>query len=188
MTTLDPSTLRVIHYEPDQVHILHEIIAECGEDMKQRYGLVHWSPPYPLDFLRRNACKSNVYGIHQTNGHGEQVIGTFTLGQQNCDYDDSLWANPQHRPLYLGKLAIRPEYQGKGLGKWCVRKVEEFAQAWKCQAIRFDAIAQHTRLLHFYQNLGYHVRGTRSIVDWRGLEWEIVYFEKVLTQLTAPRN
>jgi GNAT superfamily N-acetyltransferase len=180
MTAFDLSTLRIIRYEPDQVHILHEIITECGDDLKQRYGLIHWSPPYPIDHLRRNACDLNVYGVHHQNGHGEQVIGTFTVGQRGWTYDDRLWSSPEHRPLYLGKLAIRPTYQGQGLGKWCVHKVEEFAQAWKCQVVRFDAIAQHTRLIQFYQNLGYHVRGTRPIVDWRGLEWEIVYFEKVL--------
>jgi GNAT superfamily N-acetyltransferase len=180
MTPTDYSTLSIIRYEADQVHILHEIISECGEDLKRRFGLIHWSPPYPIEYMRRNACELNVYGIHQHNEHGEQVIGTFTVGQHGWTYDERLWASPQHRALYLGKLAIRPMYQRQGLGKWSVRKVEEFAQAWNCQAVRFDAIAQHTQLIQFYQSLGYHVRGTRPIVDWRGLEWEIVYLEKVL--------
>ncbi len=180
MTLTDFSILSIHRYDADQVYALHEIIAECGEDMKQRYGLVHWSPPYPIETMRRHACELNVYGVHQRNGHGEQVIGTFTVGQHGWNYDNRLWASAQHRPLYMGKMAIRPAYQQQGLGKWCVGKVEEFARAWNCQAVRFDAVAQHTRLIQFYQHLGYHVRGTRPIVDWRGLEWEIVYLEKIV--------
>lgn len=180
MSALDLSTLQIIRYGPDQVQTLHEIIARCGEDMQRRFGLIHWSPPYPLEDLRRNAYELNVYGIHRPNGKGEEVIGTFTVGTNGWSYDENLWFDRQHRPLYLGKLAIHPEHQGQGLGKWCIRKVEEFAYAWKCQAVRFDAIAQHTRLIQFYRNLGYAVRGTRPVIDWRGLEWEAVYFEKVL--------
>ncbi|MFZ6027512.1 MAG: GNAT family N-acetyltransferase [Chloroflexota bacterium] len=180
MAPLDTSTLRIIRYGPDQVQALHEIITECGEDLKRRFGLIHWAPPQPLEHLRREAYESNVYGIHRQNGHGEEVLGTFTVGTNGWTYDEKLWADARHRPLYLGKLAIRPEHQGQGLGKWCVWKVEEFAHAWKCQVVRFDAFAQHTHLIRFYQNQGYTVRGTRPVIDWRGLEWEVVYFEKVL--------
>jgi hypothetical protein len=43
-----------------------------------------------------------------------------------------------------------------------------------------DAIARHARLVGFYNRLGYASRGTDTLLDWRGMEWEIIYLEKVL--------
>jgi GNAT superfamily N-acetyltransferase len=149
--------------------------------MKQRFGLTHWYPPYPIETMRRNAEELHVYGVHRPNEAGSvDVVGTFTVGTHGWKYDDRLWTNPGDRPLYLGKLAIRPQLQGQGIGAWCMQKVEELAGEWNCQAVRFDAIAGHIPLIRFYKNLGYCERGTQIIRDWRGLEWEIMYLEKLL--------
>jgi GNAT superfamily N-acetyltransferase len=175
MSAIDLNSLSLIRYIPSEVELLHKIVAECGEDMERRYGLTHWVPPYPIETMRKNAKELYVYGIH----NGNEIIGTFTVGTHGWKRDDQFWANPTHKPLYLGKLAIRPLYQGSGVGSWCLRRVEKIAHEWDCQAIRFDAIAQHTKLVLFYQNLGYLIRGTQCVMDWCNREWEIVYLEKV---------
>jgi GNAT superfamily N-acetyltransferase len=157
--------LSIIKYDPADINALHRIVTDCGADIKNRYGLTHWFPPYPIDVMRKNAKELDVYGVHC----GVEPIGTFTVGTHGWKYDDALWADPTHKPLYLGKLAILPQYQGNGIGSWCVK-----------QAVRFDAIAKHTRLVSFYRKLAYAERGQTTTVDWRGVEWEIVYFEKIL--------
>ena len=147
---------------PSEIDPLHQIIAEFGEDMKQRYGLTHWTPPYPIETMRKNAKELRVYVVHI----GNDIVGTFTVGSHGWKYKSQLWINLKYRPLYLEKLAVLPQYQGCGIGAWCVRKVEEMAHAWGCQAIRFDAIAQHTKLILFYRCLGYSMRGIQKIRDW----------------------
>ena len=177
MHGIDLNSLTLARYIPSEIDLLHQIVAECGEDMKRRYGLTHWTPPYPIETMRKNANELQVFGVHL----GNEVLGTFTVGTHGWKDDSQFWANPKHNPLYLGKLAVRPMYQGYGIGGWCIRKVEEMAHEWDCQTIRFDAIAQHANLILFYRNLGYSERGTQRICDWCGREWEIMYLEKVLT-------
>jgi GNAT superfamily N-acetyltransferase len=176
MPTIDPNLLSLIQYSPAEIDPLHDIVADCGEDMLRRYGLTHWVPPFPIETMRRNAKEHFVYGIH----NGAEVIGTFTVSESGWKHDDRFWENPAHKPLYLSKLAIRPKYQGHGVGRWCIKEVEKIAHIWESQAIRFDAIARHDKLIQFYQNLGYLARGTQIVTDMYGRDWEIVYFEKIL--------
>ncbi len=174
--------LFLVRYAPERVDRLHDIVAECGVDMHRRYGLSHWFPPYPIETMRRNAQEMHVYGIHRPADDGRsEPVGTFTVGTGGWKHDDSVWSDLSHRPLYLHKLAVRPEQQGRGIGRWAVQQVERIAWEWDCQTVRFDAIARHVALIQFYRNLGYRTRGTQVVPDWRGLEWEIMYLEKVIT-------
>jgi GNAT superfamily N-acetyltransferase len=176
MSAIESASLSIHRYAPAEVEALQRIIAECGEDMLRRYGLAHWVPAYPLEAMRRNALERFVYAVQA----GKEVIGTFTLGTDGWKHDDKYWANPAHKPLYLTKLAIHPKAQGCGIGSWTVGKIEEIAREWKCEAIRFDAIAKHIKLVLFYQKLGYLERGRQVVTDALEREWEIVYLEKVL--------
>jgi GNAT superfamily N-acetyltransferase len=173
--------LTIVRCAPEEVEPLHAIVAECGKDMKRRFNLAHWDPPYPLETMRRHAAEINVYGVRcKTPGRDDELVGTFTAGSHGWKYDDRLWADPSQPAFYLGKLAVRPCYQGQGIGRWCMQRVESLARVSNCTTVRFDAIAAHIKLILFYKNLGYLERGTRLITDWRGLEWEIVYLEKCL--------
>ena len=85
-----------------------------------------------------------------------------------------------HGALYLSKLAILPDRQGRGLGTWCVAQVEALAAAQGCTVIRFDAIAAHSALLRFYERLGYVERpAPRSLIS-RVASSSVVVFEKAV--------
>jgi GNAT superfamily N-acetyltransferase len=164
---------------PDEVEEVHDILRQCGEDMKERFGLAHWIPPYPLNLMRQSAQEKRVYAVLDQN----RVIGTFTIGAQVPSYYDQLgdiWGSMQARALYLNRLAVVPHLQGQGIGSWCLARVEQFASQERYEAIRFDAYARHTKLLDFYQKAGYAQRGTFVVSTPRRGEAETVCFEKVL--------
>jgi hypothetical protein len=60
----------------NEIEAVHEILKQCGQDMKMRLGLGHWDPPYPLDLLRKAAQERRVYIVRSS----EQIVATFTLG------------------------------------------------------------------------------------------------------------
>ena len=168
--------LQLIKYKPEELDVLYAILVECGEDMLQRYGLSHWRPPYPITVMQKNAASMDVFGVHQ----GNEAVGTFTTGCAGWRHDSMVWKDANHKALYLYKLAIRPIYQGRGWGKWCVSQVERLAKESGCQAVRFDAIARHTGLCAFYRKLGYHERAVQTVQDYYGVSWNVVFFEKIL--------
>ena len=98
---------------PDAVAEVHAIIAACARDLKERLGLTHWDPPYPLHLLRRDAAERDVYAVRQDG----RVVATFTLGTTPPPYYDMrIWAMPDERAMYVNSLHVRPDLQGRSIG------------------------------------------------------------------------
>ena len=147
---------------PDEIEALHEILRRCGQDMKVRLELGHWDPPYPLDLMRKSVEERSVYAVY----NDERLVATFTVGTQPPEYYRTIpgvwetWDASGEPALYANRLAVLPEFQGQGIGTWCMEEYERIARAEGCEAIRLDAYDKHLRLLVWYGKLGYRWRGT----------------------------
>lgn len=64
--------------------------------------------------------------------------------------------------LYLGMLSVRPNQQGKGIGKKMLIAAEEFARENGCSAITMNVIDGRNELLDWYIRHGYHLTGERK--------------------------
>ena len=96
---------------------VHAILAECGRDLSDRLGLHHWNPPYPLDAMRADAATREVYAVEQDGVE----IATYTVGTTPLpSYPPTLWTPDTDPALYLNRLAVRPNRQGRGIGCWCL--------------------------------------------------------------------
>lgn len=163
--------------EPDAVEPLHAILRACGEDLRDRLGLRHWDPPYPIERFRADAVDRAVYALLD---HG-RAAGTFTIGTVPPSYyDAAVWTEPAARALYLNRMAVLPAEQRRGLGAACLGIVEQLARDAGCAAVRLDAIEANDAALRFYERAGYERRGT---ADWPA--GRSVLFEKHLPGSTA---
>ncbi len=164
---------RIKKVGPNEVDKLHEILRECGQDLKMRFGLGHWDPPYPLHLLRREAAERDVYAVLD----GRQTIATFTIGAEPYPYHDaSIWSAPGAKATYVGHLAVLPALQGHGIGTWCMRTIEDLAADEGSESIRLDVYREHVMGVEFYARLGYTARG---VVEFR--DTEMICLEKALT-------
>lgn len=169
------------------VEPVHEILRLCGLDMQERLGLGHWVPPYPLEKLRQDAERRQVYAVL----HTDRVIATFTLGTAlPASYRRiapilQMWNTPQPRALYINHLAILPALQGRGLGRRCMEAIEDMAMAQGCEVIRLDAYIRHPGLHIFYPRMGY--RDVAHVVFWSEQhgEAETVCYEKQVTPVVG---
>lgn len=161
--------------EDSEIAELHQILVSCGLDMHQKFSLQHWHPFMDLDNFKMTLRNKKMYGVYESG----KAIATFNVSNEPRDYyANSLWHNPGSKALYLGTLAVLPELQGNGLGKWCITQIEEIALAMRCEAIRFDAVELHPWLAGFYERLGYTRRGVV-----RPLNWNLECFEKLLEEI-----
>lgn len=151
-------------------------------------SLPDWSqPPWP-------ACASQA-GVpaadsEDLDGRTSALVlaATFTVGTTNWVpyFRDEMWTDPSHKALYLGKLAVKPQFHSIGLGRAVMDKVESIAKSKACQCIRFDAVEKMPVLTPFYKSCGYKIVGSYSAPDARGTNNALLMFEKVLQQPLEP--
>lgn len=142
---------------PEDVEPLHAILRECGIDMRERLGLTHWVPPYPLESMRRDAETREVFAVFS----GEGLLGTFTVGTDLPAYyrlpgvqTTAPWT-ADDRALYVGRLAVRPHLQRRGIGTWCMETTQGLARDRGYPCLRLDVVEAHTGGVAFYRRLGY---------------------------------
>jgi ribosomal protein S18 acetylase RimI-like enzyme len=166
--------------ENKQIDEAYNIIEECGKNMAERLGLNHWNPPdITPEIMCEYAREKRVYGVKIENK--EKIIATFIV-EQIPQYDKNHIGNSI---LYFSKLAVLCEYQGQGIGTYCVKEIEKLARQNNCKAVRCDALMEHKRLIKTYHcNLNYDIVDIITKISKRqkNQEWKLVLFEKVLIE------
>lgn len=152
--------------------LLHTILVTCGKYMYENMGLNHWYPYADLAKFKEKVKHADVYCVWA----GDQIIATFSLNRNARDYyRASMWHNSEDVAVYLGNLAILPEFQSKGIGSYCLWQAEVIAQEMGCTAIRLDCIERHPWLATFYEKAAYQKRCTVTLSEPTGV---LVCFEK----------
>jgi ribosomal protein S18 acetylase RimI-like enzyme len=64
--------------------------------------------------------------------------------------------------LYLGMLTVKPNLQGKGIGKLLLKSAEEEALKLKCTSIFMTVISIRKELIDWYLRHGYQFTGERK--------------------------
>lgn len=135
---------------------IKQIYYECSADMQTKFGLDHWSNPYPQDVLKRRINNGMVYMVLQ---HSIQ-IGTFMLVPEYPESYINAVEEDDTSFLYLSRLAILPETQSKGIGSRALGKAEEIAKSQGAEVVRLDILSNFKKLEKFYIKNGYNQIGT----------------------------
>ena len=197
-------SLRRVAADSSEIAHLYSILVACGLDMEARLGLRHWAPPYPLADMVAHAAERSLWAVEVAarsapgaSGAGaaavddaaaRTVVGTVTTGFVcNVPYllslaaeNKSLWADAGARAIYVGKLAVEPSLQGRGLGAAALAAVESQARAEGAQALRLDALRDVPNLPRFYKAAGFDWRAQVTATDAHGVEHILDVWEKVL--------
>jgi GNAT superfamily N-acetyltransferase len=153
-----PPALRAERIGAADAAAVHAVLAACGAHLA-RQGYHNWNPPYPLSRLVADVAAREVWAVWMA----DRVVATFTLGTTPPHpADPPAWREPGAPALYLSRLAVDPAAQGRGLGAWCMGRVERRARDLGCRSVRFDVLAANAGLRGFYERLGYQLRGERT--------------------------
>ncbi len=64
---------------------------------------------------------------------------------------------------YFGMFSVRPEFQGKGLGKTVLAEAERLvAETWGCPLMRMSVIDVREELIRWYERRGYRRTGIKK--------------------------
>lgn len=142
---------------------VHALLVECGLALSAD-GFDNWNPPAPLEKVQADIEHREVYLVIEDG----ELIGTVTVATgATVAHDHPLRTDPEANLLYVNRLAVKPGHQGRGLGSWLTRTMEDRARALGCAAVRLDALIANRRIVQFYERAGYERKFERARGQWR---------------------
>ncbi len=129
-----------------------EITKACAKAMISN-GIYQWNEHYP----NRNAFindlkRSELYVLEIDNDvKGSIVISTL----MDKEYVPIKWLTKNEHNIYIHRLSIHPELQGKGYAQQLMDFAEQFAIEHNYSSIRLDTFSQNKRNQKFYELRNY---------------------------------
>ncbi len=116
-------------------------------------GIYQWNEHYPNKSAFRNDVKREELYILEINNvvKGTIVISTF----MDKEYIPIKWLTKNENNIYIHRLAIHPELQGKGYAQQLMDFAKRHAIDNNYSSIRLDTFSQNKRNQKFYELRGY---------------------------------
>jgi len=153
--------------------VVRDILNMCTKWLSQQ-GMTHWE---------RTSYQNTEEIVSQRNGKDVYIlflmkerVGTITLSYEPPFYyrGYSFWKEPNAPAVYVSRLAVLPDYYGKGFGSALLKFAEDEARQKGIYYIRLDVAANYKKLTDFYLKRGYKIVG-KVVFDIEGN-----FFEKSL--------
>ena len=124
----------------------------CGRYLITQ-GIFQWNEHYPSEsVLKGDVERGELYVLRKR----EKLIGIIALTTiMDPEYASVSWMSPSGSNLYVHRLAIAPEHQGKGYASELMSFAETLAREDGYTSIRLDTFSQNKRNQAFYEKRGY---------------------------------
>ncbi len=155
----------------DDVADLVSLQNAVAQDLTSRHGKGHWSSNVSDKGVLFAMKRSTVYVAKCR----KRLLGTFALSTRKPWAIDKTYFGPSDRPLYLTSMAVTPDQQRKGIGRFCLHEACEIARRWPSDGIRLDAYDAAAGGGDFYRKCGFREVG-RALYRNNPL----IYFEMLL--------
>ena len=105
----------------------------------------------------------------------ETIVGVLQLVWKKPWAIDPTYFTPAAQPIHLIGMAVAPERQRSGIGRWMMERAFDTAKELGADAVRLDAYDAKAGAGKFYAKCGFAERGR---VVYRSVP--LIYFERVL--------
>lgn len=129
-----------------------ELTKACAKQM-EKTGIFQWNEAYPSKVaFEKDISRKELFVLKSENS----IIGCITITPiMDDEYLPVKWLTPNENNIYIHRLAIQPEYQGKGHAQQLMHFAENFARENRYISIRLDTFSQNKRNQKFYEQRGY---------------------------------
>ncbi len=116
-------------------------------------GIEQWNDLYPSeDAFLKDHSRGELY-VMEASGH---IVGCITVSSlMDEEYKSVQWLTPNRNNIYVHRLAVLPEEQGKGLGRQLMDWTENRAKYEDRVSVRLDTFSRNKRNQRFYEARGY---------------------------------
>lgn len=116
-------------------------------------GIYQWNEHYPdLAVLKKDINQESLYVYEIEN----EIIGCVMFSFEMDDFYSAIdWLTPNKKQLYVHRLAVHPEQQGKGIARELMDFGEQLAKENNCLSVRLDTFSKNPRNNRFYNARDY---------------------------------
>lgn len=155
-------------------HII-SITKACAKFMIDK-NIFQWNKHYPTRTAFENDVNRNELYVFEVEN---TVIGCIVISTLiDEEYIPIQWLTPNEKNIYIHRLAIHPNYQGKGFAQQLMNFAEAYAVENKFVSVRLDTFSRNKRNQKFYELRGYQKLG--SIYFPKQSEYPFYCYELIL--------
>ncbi|MBN4082949.1 GNAT family N-acetyltransferase [bacterium AH-315-A23] len=154
---------------------LHSLTKSCAKYLIEN-KIYQWDETYPskevlqIDIELEQIWKLEINKI---------IVGIIVLTEiEDKEYLHVKWLTKNNKNLYVHRLAVHPNFQGKGFAQKLMEFAENYAKKYKFNSIRLDTFSQNKRNQQFYKKRNY--KKLESIYLPKQSKHPFYCFEKVL--------
>ncbi|WP_446051126.1 GNAT family N-acetyltransferase [Zobellia laminariae] len=120
-------------------------------------GIYQWNEDYPnKEAFELDIERGELY-VFEEDG---QVIGTIVLSTlMDEEYVPVEWLTPSDKNIYIHRVSVHPDLQGKGYAQKLMAFAEDYARKNAFVSIRLDTFSQNKRNQKFYETRGFERLG-----------------------------
>ncbi len=128
----------------------------CTRSMIEK-GIYQWNEHYPSASAFENDIERNELYVLEVD---EKIIGTIVISTfVDAEYIPIKWLTPDANNVYIHRLSVHPNHQGKGYAQRLMDFAETQAKKDGFVSIRLDTFSQNKRNQQFYETRGYQRLG-----------------------------
>ncbi len=128
------------------------ITKRCAKHMIDK-EIYQWNELYPSkEVLQKDIVLQQLWKLEVDH----KIIGLIVLTDiEDAEYKDIKWLTKNHQNLYIHRLAVHPEFQGKGYAQKLMDFAENYAFKNNYVSVRLDTFSQNKRNQEFYKKRNY---------------------------------
>ncbi|NQY06334.1 MAG: GNAT family N-acetyltransferase [Flavobacteriaceae bacterium] len=148
--------MEIVKAKEQDINHLLDITQACAKHMIST-GIYQWNEQYP----NRAAFEQDIHmGQLYVLKNEDQIKGCIVVSTiMDEEYKEIDWLTPDDHNIYIHRLAVHPDSQGKGYAQQLMDFAETYAQRNKFASVRLDTFSQNPRNNRFYQKRGYQQLG-----------------------------
>ena len=135
---------------------LLEVTKACAQAMIIN-GIYQWNEDYPsYEAFEKDIEIGQLWVLKESNN----IIGSVVISEiMDQEYKEIEWLTLNANNAYIHRLAVHPEYQGKGLAQKLMDFAEGYAKENCFLSVRLDTFSVNKRNNTFYKKRGYQKLG-----------------------------
>ena len=147
--------------EPSDIDEIFKLYQAAANFQRSKKTVVVW-PDFDPGLVENEVAEGRQFKL--------LIDGTIACVWAIAFHDPQIWEERDRDPaIYIHRIATAPQFRGRALVKHLVQWAKVYAEKQKKKFVRLDTLGENTRLIAYYQEMGFDFLGIFPLKNTSGL-------------------